>query len=396
MGLNDTPLSSRVQIGFFGSVNAGKSSLINAITGQKVAIVSDTEGTTTDPVIKTMELAEAGPVAFIDTAGFDDTGELGHLRTEATLKTLNRVDVAVIVETPQKRNASENIVELCKEKNIPYIKVINKSDTACSNADSGICVSALTGEGILNLKEILIEKIKQAQVLKKENKLVSDIVKTNDNVLLVVPIDKAAPKGRLILPQQQVIRDVLESGAKAIVIRDKELKENFENGSLANVNLVITDSQVFKMVDEIVPENIPLTSFSVLMARYNGFLDYAVEGVREIDNLNDGDKILISEACTHHRHCEDIGTVKIPALLKKYTGKTFEFDVSVGNDFPEDLSQYKLVIHCGGCMLNENQMRSRMNYVSESGTKVTNYGVAIAYMSGILKRAVAPIHEIEL
>lgn len=394
MGLNDTPQAERVHIGFFGMRNAGKSSLVNAVTGQQLSVVSDVKGTTTDPVTKAMELLPLGPVVIIDTAGFDDEGELGEMRVKKTRQTLNRVDAAVLVvdSTVGKSDADLILIELFKAKNIPYIVAYNKCDLADVDYSDGMAVSAKENKGINELKERL------AVIAKKEapkGKICSDLVSYGDFVLLVVPIDSSAPKGRLILPQQQTIRDLLEAGATAIVVRDTELEETLSR--LENkVSLVITDSQIFEKVAQIVPENIRLTSFSILMARYKGFLAEAVRGARAIENLKNGDRVLISEGCTHHRQCEDIGTVKIPNWLKKYTGADIIIETTSGRDFPENLSRYSLIIHCGGCMLNAREMSYRRKTAKDENIPFTNYGTAIAYMKGILSRSVAVIPEAEM
>lgn len=387
MGLNDTPQSERLHIGFFGRRNAGKSSVVNAVTNQQVSVVSDVRGTTTDPVTKAMELLPLGPVVIIDTPGFDDEGELGEMRVKRTKQVLNRVDVAVlVVDAIRGKTAADNeLIEIFRQKDIPFVIAYNKSDLKdCTDYLDGIAVSALKNENIGMLKEA-IAKITKTDDLKK--KICGDLIKENDLVVLVIPIDEAAPKGRLILPQQQTIRDVLESGAAAISVRDTELAATLERLG-TKPSLVITDSQAFEYVSKIVPADIPLTSFSILMARYKGFLDEAVKGAKAIDSLGDGAKILISEGCTHHRQCNDIGTVKLPKLLKKYTGKNFVIETSSGKGFPDDLSEYSLVLHCGGCMLNAREMQYRMKFAVDSGVPFTNYGIAIAHMRGILKRSI--------
>ncbi len=410
MGLNDTPSGERVHIGFFGRRNAGKSSLVNAVTGQEMAVVSDVKGTTTDPVRKAMELLPIGPVMIIDTPGFDDAGALGEKRVQRTKQILNRTDVAVLVVdgTEGLAECDRELIGIFEEKEIPYLIVYNKADlvepvsaggrpeTETSNravvpktdgkesADRIVYVSALRGEGIYELKEKIAEFGRSAS---EPRPLVSDLVGPADLVVLVIPIDSSAPKGRLILPQQQVIRDILEAEGAAICVKDTELSEVLAKlpGKPA---LVITDSQAFGRVSADVPENVLLTSFSILMARYKGLLDTAVEGVAAIDRLKDGDTVLIAEGCTHHRQCEDIGTVKIPAWLHKHTGKDLKIETCSGQSFPEDLSPYALVIHCGGCMLNEREVRYRMKCAKDQGVPITNYGIAIAYMHGILKRSV--------
>lgn len=385
MGLNDTPQSERVHIGFFGRRNAGKSSVVNAVTNQQISVVSEVLGTTTDPVTKAMELLPLGPVVIIDTPGFDDEGGLGELRIKRTKQVLNRVDAAVLVVDGTKGKTSEDneLIEIFVQKSIPFVVAYNKSDLANSkNYSDGIAVSALNGTNIDLLKEAV------ARLVKTENasrKICGDLLQKGDLALLVVPIDSSAPKGRLILPQQQTIRDVLEAGATAVVVRESELELTLKNLG-KKPKIVITDSQVFASVSKIVPQDIPLTSFSILMARYKGFLETAVKGAAAIENLKDGDKVLISEGCTHHRQCEDIGTVKLPMWLKKYTGKEVVIETSSGKGFPDDLSPYRLVIHCGGCMLNEREMQYRRKFAEDSGVPFTNYGTAIAYMNKILKR----------
>lgn len=389
MGLNDTPSGERVHIGFFGRRNAGKSSLVNAVTGQEIAVVSDTRGTTTDPVKKAMELLPIGPVLVIDTPGFDDTGALGEKRVRQTKRILNRTDIAVLVVDAVEglQDSDRELLALFEEKGIPFLLVYNKADlleTFPEETQQQIFVSALKKENIDRLKEKLAQyKEKTADV----RYLVRDLLHPGDLVVLVIPLDGSAPKGRLILPQQQVIRDVLEAGAAAICVRDSELSV-FLHQLEKKPAMVITDSQAFGKVSALVPEDILLTSFSILMARYKGLLETAVRGVSAVDDLKDGDRILIAEGCTHHRQCEDIGTVKIPAWLKKHTGKNLVIETCSGQDFPEDLSPYALVIHCGGCMLNEREVRYRMKCAQDQAVFMTNYGIAIAYMHGILKRSV--------
>lgn len=396
MGLNDTPSGERLHIGFFGCRNAGKSSIVNAVTGQDLSVVSDVKGTTTDPVKKAMELLPLGPVMIIDTPGYDDEGSLGAKRIEATKKILRKCDLAVLVTVAgrEQNQTEQELVSLFEERNMPFITVRNKADLLekiPENTQNVIFTSAVDKTGIESLKNAIGQ-------LKKEGKascrLVGDIIKPNDFVVLVTPIDSAAPKGRMILPQQQAIRDVLDAGAAAVVVKETELKETLERLGRKPA-LVVTDSQVFKKVNSIVPDNIPLTSFSILMARYKGFLNAAVNGARSIDSLKDGSHVLISEGCTHHRQCDDIGTVKLPAWLKKYTGKTLDLQWSSGTGFPEDLSCFDLIIHCGGCMLNGNEMNYRMKSAEKQGVPFTNYGTAIAYMNGILERSIKPILEME-
>lgn len=409
MGLNSTPSANRVHIGFFGRRNAGKSSVVNAVTGQELAVVSDTKGTTTDPVYKSMELLPIGPVMIIDTPGFDDEGALGELRVRKTKQVLNKTDIAVLVvdATEVKKQCDEELIRIFKEKEIPYIIVNNKADLLSDEISEKVCqnnvseqrkaeqnallssgqeqyVSALTGAGIYELKECIGKLTPNEDMTLK---IVGDLLHPGDFVVLVVPIDSAAPKGRLILPQQQTIRDVLEANAAAIVVKESELKQTLEQLGRSPA-MVITDSQVFEQVSGVVSEEIPLTSFSILMARYKGYLETAVNGVAAIDRLKDGDKILISEGCTHHRQCDDIGTVKIPRWLKQHTGKELIIETSSGTEFPEDLTSYALVIHCGGCMLNEREVKYRMKCAEDQKVPFTNYGIAIAQMKGILKRSI--------
>lgn len=393
MSLNSTPVSERIHIGFFGRRNAGKSSVVNAVTNQQISVVSDVKGTTTDPVTKTMELLPMGPVVIIDTPGFDDEGALGEQRVKRTKQVLNRVDVAVLIVDAEigKTNADNELVEIFKAKKIPYIIAYNKSDITEKTYGDGISVSALNGTNINLLKET-IARLGKTGI--SDRVICSDLVKTGELAVLVVPIDTAAPKGRLILPQQQTIRDLLDSGASAVVVRDTEL-EALLNSLGTEPSLVITDSQVFGKVKDIVPQTIRLTSFSILMARYKGFLETAVKGAAAIESLNDGDKVLISEGCTHHRQCDDIGTVKIPRWLKKHTQKDIIIETTSGKGFPEDLSPYKLIIHCGGCMLNEKEVQYRRKFAEDSGVPFTNYGTAIAYMQGILKRTLSVFPDLE-
>ena len=386
MGMNETPSGERLHIAFFGKRNAGKSSLVNAITGQDLTVVSDVEGTTTDPVSKSMELLPIGPVLIIDTPGFDDEGELGALRVKKTKQILNKADVAILVidATVGMSDCDKELLDLFEDKKIPYLKVWNKSDLIADDDLDGVVVSAKDQIGIWELKEKIGVLGNRGS---NEKKLVADLVSPLDFVALVVPIDSAAPKGRLILPQQQMIRDLLEAGAISIVVRESELEETLSRLGHKSA-MVITDSQAFSVVSEIVPQDVPLTSFSILMARYKGFLETAVKGVCAIDRLKDGDKVLISEGCTHHRQCDDIGTVKIPTWLQQYTGKNLIIETSSGIGFPEDLSEYALIIHCGGCMLNEREVLYRMNHAMDEGVPFTNYGIVIAYMKGILARGI--------
>ena len=388
MGLNDIPSGERVHIGFFGRRNAGKSSIVNAVTNQGLSLVSDVAGTTTDPVYKAMELLPIGPVVIIDTAGYDDEGILGEMRVKSTRQALNRTDIAVLVvdATLGMGECEKELTELFAQKQIPYIVAVNKTDIAGADMqdDRSVLVSAKTGEGIFELKEKLGAL---AKLPARDVRLIGDKLQRNDLVVLVVPIDESAPKGRLILPQQQTIRDILDADACAVVVKDTELADTI--AALGKKpRLVITDSQAFASANRQTPHDIMLTSFSILMARYKGFLDTAVEGAVAIDRLKDGDKVLISEGCTHHRQCGDIGTVKIPNWLKKHTGKNVEIHTTSGREFPEDLSPYALVIHCGGCMLTPKEMTYRMKCALDHGVAFTNYGVAIAHMTGILKRSV--------
>ena len=390
MSLNETPSGERVHIGFFGRRNAGKSSLVNAITGQELAVVSETRGTTTDPVRKAMELLPIGRVLIVDTPGFDDEGTLGEKRVRKTKQELNRTDVAVLVVDACEgmQPADQQLLALFQEKQLPYLIVWNKSDLLNEVPDAKeheIWVSATEGTNIWECKEQLA-RLGSASVT--ERALVSDLLDPLDVVVLVIPIDKAAPKGRLILPQQQVLRDVLDSGAIPICTRETELSDTLLKLK-APPKLVITDSQVFDKVNAILPADIPLTSFSILMARYKGLLDAAVRGVRAVDQLQDGDIVLIAEGCTHHRQCDDIGTVKLPRWLKQCTGKDFVIETSSGRDFPEDLSKYALIIHCGGCMLNEREIRYRMQCAQDQNIPITNYGIFIAHFRGILERSIA-------
>ena len=386
MGLQDTPSAERVQIGFFGCRNAGKSSLVNAVTNQEMAVVSPVKGTTTDPVTKAMELLPLGPVLIIDTPGIDDEGGLGAQRVKRTKQILNRIDCAVLVvdSVAGKTKADEELLSLFQEKQIPFLVAYNKSDLQMPvlSKENEVAVSALEKTGIEELKERIAALGKENQ---KERMLVRDLVKAEDLVVLVTPIDSSAPKGRLILPQQQTIRDLLEADAIPVVTKENTLKTTLE--SLAKKPaMVITDSQAFAQVSKDTPLDIPLTSF--LMARYKGFLEGAVQGVAAIETLQDGDKVLICEGCTHHRQCEDIGAVKIPRWLRQHTGKELELVHTSGKDFPEDLSPYRLVIHCGGCMLNEREVAYRQKCAADAGIPFTNYGIAIAYMTGILKRSI--------
>ena len=405
MSLNNTPAAERVHIGIFGRRNAGKSSLINALTSQNLAIVSDVKGTTTDPVAKSMELLPLGPVVLIDTPGLDDTGDLGALRVQKAHQTLNKTDIAILVVDASSGVTAEDqrILSRIRAKQIPCLVAVNKSDLDSageipklpdSSAIEVLPVSAKTGQGIEKLKE----RIAALAPKEEENRrIVGDLLSPGDLVCLVIPIDKAAPKGRLILPQQQTIRDILDTGALALAVRDTELKAALEGQDGRpgfHPALVITDSQAFASVASIVPPHIPLTSFSILFARYKGSLKALAEGARALDTLKKGDHILVSEGCTHHRQCGDIGTVKLPALIRRHTGlaapEDLRFSFTSGTEFPEDLSGYRMVIHCGGCMLNEREMKFRMACARDAGVPMTNYGTAIAHMNGILERSLAP------
>ena len=394
MSMNSTPSGERVHIGFFGRRNAGKSSVVNAVTGQDLAVVSDVKGTTTDPVKKAMELLPLGPVMIIDTPGFDDEGELGLLRVRKTRQILNKTDIAVLVTdgTEELRQTDLELLELFREKDIPHIIVRNKSDLLTeipADTDREIWVSALKNEKIFELKERIAALNRDT----RPRQLIADKLRAGDLVVLVVPIDKAAPKGRLILPQQQTIRDILEAGAAAVVVQEPQLSEMLE--SLGRTpKLVITDSQVFGSVSKIVPPEVPLTSFSILMARYKGLLEEAVRGAVAVENLRDGATVLVAEGCTHHRQCNDIGTVKIPGWLRSYTGKNLNIRACAGTEFPEDLTGIDLVVHCGGCMLGEREVLYRMKCAADQGVPITNYGTLIAYMNGILKRSIEIFPEL--
>ena len=402
-GMNETPSGERIHIGFFGRRNAGKSSVVNAVTGQDLAVVSEVKGTTTDPVSKAMEILPLGPVVVIDTPGFDDEGSLGELRVQRTRKILEKTDIAVLVVDAADgvKKVDEELVNLFREREIPFIIALNKSDLAedsedhnideeipgllfsiAKNSGGMIHVSALSGEGINEIKN----RIAILKPEKNEERLVGDKINAGDIIVLVVPIDKAAPKGRLILPQQQAVRDILDAGATAVVVQDTELADTLTKLGTKPA-LVITDSQVFGKVDKIVPADVPLTSFSILMARYKGLLENAVKGVAAIAKLKDGDKVLVAEGCTHHRQCGDIGTVKIPKWLTDFTGKDLIFETASGTGYPDDLTPYALVVHCGGCMLNEKEVKHRASKTTAQGVPITNYGTMIAYVHGILKRS---------
>ena len=398
--LNQTPSANRTHIGIFGKRNAGKSSLINAITGQNYAIVSDVLGTTTDPVLKSMELLPLGPVVIIDTPGLDDEGELGALRIQKAYQILNKTDIAVLVIDASFGVTKEDseILKRIHEKEIPCVIVVNKSDI-CPNcnledlplpdSDSAILVSSKTGEHIHELKELLAQQASQDTIQKS---IVADLLNPLDFVVLVVPIYSAAPKGRLILPQQQTIRDILEAKASAIVVQETELAETL-NSLGKKPKMVITDSQVFKKVSAVTPDDILLTSFSILFARYKGNLKTLVDGASALDSLKNGDRILISEGCTHHRQCDDIGTVKLPNWIRSYTKKEVEFEFTSGTEFPLDLSSYKMIVHCGGCMLNEREMKYRLKCAEDAKIPITNYGTCIAYINGILERSLEPVKD---
>ena len=433
MGLNDRPASERVHIGFFGLRNAGKSSVVNRVTGQELSLVSDNKGTTTDPVKKTMELLPIGPVVIIDTPGIDDEGELGKMRVERAKDVLGETDIAVLVvdATSSLKEKDNELIASFKEKSIPYIIAYNKSDLIdetdkevirnsqlndesfkdskknrqplneafkngerCKNGTdelaNEIFVSALTDKGIYELKE-LIGKVSKA-TLNKDKKILEGLVEEGDMVVLVVPIDSAAPKGRLILPQQQVIRDVLESGATAIVCRDTEFADTLKKLG-QSPKLVITDSQAFASVSKDTPKNIPLTSFSILFSRYKGDLQTQIDGVKMLDKLKDGDTILMAEGCTHHRQCDDIGTVKLPRWISEYTGKKLNFATSSGGGFPENLSPYRLIVHCGGCTLSKREMAFRIAEAKDQNVPIVNYGTMIAQLKGVLKRSIAPFAD---
>ena len=392
MSLNTTTSSERLHIAFFGCRNAGKSSLVNAVTNQQLSVVSDVKGTTTDPVQKAMELLPIGPVVIIDTAGLDDEGKLGELRIEKTIQVLGKTDIAVLVidSTIGINNYDKELIKQFEERKITYIVVYNKSDLSISTTlphEKAVTVSARTGEGVNELRELLG---KIASENKVEKYIIKDRLKAGDIVILVIPIDESAPKGRIILPQQNVLRECLDAHATAICCQVEELEQLLNN---ITPKYVITDSQAFNKVKEIVPENIILTSFSILMANYRGKLDSLVKSAETISKLQNGDNVLISEACTHHRQCNDIGTVKFPKWISDYTGKNINFEFTQGGEFPADLSKYKLIIHCGGCMINEAEMKTRQQKAAENKIPMVNYGMAIAYMNGILERALRIFNE---
>ncbi|WP_373245921.1 [FeFe] hydrogenase H-cluster maturation GTPase HydF [Lacrimispora indolis] len=398
MGLNDKVSAERVHIGFFGLRNAGKSSVVNAVTGQSLSLVSETKGTTTDPVQKAMELLPIGPVVIIDTPGIDDVGTLGEMRVKRALQVLDKTDIAILVVDADKglQQADQELLTLFEGKKIPHITVYNKSDLLATvpslpekqpEKNDAIYVSAKNGDQIYELKERIGALTKAASAKADEKRILADLIQPEDVVVLVVPIDSAAPKGRLILPQQQTIRDVLESGAISVVTRETELPQTLR--SLAKKPaLVITDSQAFQKVNADTPADVPLTSFSILFARYKGDLKEAVHGAAQLDKLQNGDTVLISEGCTHHRQCGDIGTVKLPNWIRNYTGKELSFEFTSGGEFPEDLSPYALVVHCGGCMLNDREMKARIARAVAQNVPITNYGICIAQVHGILKRSV--------
>ena len=388
MTMNATPSGNRTHIGIFGRRNAGKSSLINALTGQKLAIVSDIKGTTTDPVSKAMELLPLGPVVMIDTPGLDDEGELGAKRIEKAMQVLRKTDIALLVADAAEGldGADRALIERIRAMQMPYLVVYNKCDEAdcpVEDAQHSACVSALTGRGIHALKERIAHLTPEGG----EKKLLGDLLSPGDVVVLVVPVDESAPKGRIILPQQQALRDVLDAHATAVVCQDTDLKRTLE-GLGAKPRMVVTDSQAFASVSRDTPRDVPLTSFSILMARYKGYLDAALRAMPAVESLADGDTVLIAEGCTHHRQCNDIGTVKIPRWLRAHSGKDIAIKTCSGTEFPDDLSEFKLVIHCGGCMLNEREVLYRMREAERQGVPFINYGLLIAHMQGILERAI--------
>ena len=397
--LNATPAGERVHIGLFGKRNAGKSSLINALTGQKLAVVAEVPGTTTDPVLKAMELLPLGPVLMMDTAGIDDTGELGQLRVQKSLQVLNKTDIAVLVIDSTAGITEEDLklLQRIRDKELSCVVVFTKADVAEQNAAleamqkripssiPRISVSSTTGKNIRELKELLAHLVPQK---KAPFPICADLIEQEDQVLLVTPIDSAAPKGRLILPQQQTIRDIIDRGAVAVITKENNVGSSLENMKKPPV-MVITDSQAFGKVNQAVPQEIKLTSFSILMARHKGNLAQAVLGVAALKQLQDGDRVLISEGCTHHRQCGDIGTEKLPKWIRDFTGRQFNFSWTSGTEFPADLSPYRLVIHCGGCMLNEREMQYRYRCAADQNVPMTNYGLCIAYIHGILKRSLS-------
>ena len=405
MGMNQTPASERVHISFFGKRNAGKSSVINAVTGQDLAIVSSVMGTTTDPVYKTMELLPLGPVMVIDTPGIDDEGELGALRIRKSYQVLNKTDIAILVidSTAGKGEEELELIHRFHKKGIPYLIVYNKIDLLSTEKIKDLAMSVRAGEVLVSASDGMnIQELKEKIAsLKPEDThkypLIQDLIEPLDLVILVVPIDKAAPKGRLILPQQQTIRDILERGALSLVVRDTELKSTLDHFLAQGVcpKLVVTDSQAFARVSKAVPENITLTSFSILFSRYKGELEIQLKGIAALSSIEDGDRILIAEGCTHHRQCGDIGTCKMPEWIRNYTGKKPVFEFTSGTEFPDDVSSYKMVIHCGGCMLNEREMKYRIACCQDQGVPITNYGILIAQVTGILKRSLGPFPEMQ-
>lgn len=405
MGMNQTPASERVHISFFGKRNAGKSSVINAVTGQDLAIVSSVMGTTTDPVYKTMELLPLGPVMVIDTPGIDDEGELGALRIRKSYQVLNKTDIAILVidSTVGKGEEELELIHRFHKKGIPYLIVYNKIDLLSTEKIKDLAMSVRAGEVLVSASDGMnIQELKEKIAsLKPEDThkypLIQDLIDPLDLVILVVPIDKAAPKGRLILPQQQTIRDILERGALSLVVRDTELKSTLDHFLAQGVcpRLVVTDSQAFARVSKAVPENITLTSFSILFSRYKGELETQLKGIAALSSIEDGDRILIAEGCTHHRQCGDIGTCKMPEWIRNYTGKKPVFEFTSGTEFPDDVSSYKMVVHCGGCMLNEREMKYRIACCQDQGVPITNYGILIAQVTGILKRSLGPFPEMQ-
>ena len=405
MGMNQTPASERVHISFFGKRNAGKSSVINAVTGQDLAIVSSIMGTTTDPVYKTMELLPLGPVMVIDTPGIDDEGELGALRIRKSYQVLNKTDIAILVidSTAGKGEEELELIHRFHKKGIPYLIVYNKIDLLSTEKIKDLAMSVRAGEVLVSASDGMnIQELKEKIAsLKPEDThkypLIQDLIDPLDLVILVVPIDKAAPKGRLILPQQQTIRDILERGALSLVVRDTELKSTLDHFLAQGVcpKLVVTDSQAFARVSKAVPENITLTSFSILFSRYKGELETQLKGIAALSSIEDGDRILIAEGCTHHRQCGDIGTCKMPEWIRNYTGKKPVFEFTSGTEFPDDVSSYKMVVHCGGCMLNEREMKYRIACCQDQGVPITNYGILIAQVTGILKRSLGPFPEMQ-
>lgn len=405
MGMNQTPASERVHISFFGKRNAGKSSVINAVTGQDLAIVSSVMGTTTDPVYKTMELLPLGPVMVIDTPGIDDEGELGALRVRKSYQVLNKTDIAILVidSTAGKGEEELELIHRFHKKGIPYLLVYNKIDLLSTEKIKDLAMSVRAGEVLVSASDGMnIQELKEKIAsLKPEDThkypLIQDLIEPLDLVILVVPIDKAAPKGRLILPQQQTIRDILERGALSLVVRDTELKSTLDHFLAQGVcpKLVVTDSQAFARVSKAVPENITLTSFSILFSRYKGELEIQLKGIAALSSIEDGDRILIAEGCTHHRQCGDIGTCKMPEWIRNYTGKKPVFEFTSGTEFPDDVSSYKMVVHCGDCMLNEREMKYRIACCQDQGVPITNYGILIAQVTGILKRSLGPFPEMQ-